>query len=189
MHKKIEKPGVFGAQFKILQNGSIVNYSPHTSWVWEDGKQPRVIRHNGLAFVLDPRVYAKCRPEALKDFVAYKYLPRAKPRVSVTMNKPIDVAGPKNPEQTSSKAQTTNVNPNGTKRKTITVPGKGKKKTSPKKPPPKNLEQILTQTSHHMVLRHEKLFSNADLRSKKRIKPVLPKQNKLIPEVQQRRVN
>ena len=47
----------------------------------EDGKQPRVIRHDGLAFMPDPRVYGKCRPAALKDFVAYKHLPRAKPRV------------------------------------------------------------------------------------------------------------
>ena len=79
--RKIKKPGVFGAQFKILENGSISKYSPHTAWVREDGKQPRVIRHDGLAFVPDPRVYGKCRPAALKYFVAYKHLPRAKPRV------------------------------------------------------------------------------------------------------------
>ena len=79
--RKIKNPGVFGAQIKILENGSIINYSPHTAWVREDGKQPRVIRHDGLAFVPDPRVYGKCRPAALKDFVAYKHLPRAKPRV------------------------------------------------------------------------------------------------------------
>ena len=45
--RKIKKPGVFGAQFKILENGSIINYSPHTAWVREDGKQPRVRRHDG----------------------------------------------------------------------------------------------------------------------------------------------
>ena len=66
-----------------MENGSIVNYSPHTAWVREDGKQPRVIRHDGIAFVPDPRVYGKCRPAALRDFVAYNHLPRAKPRVSV----------------------------------------------------------------------------------------------------------
>ena len=68
--RKTKNPGVFGAQFKIIENRSIINYSPYTAWVREDGKQPRVIRHDGLAFVLDPRIYGKCRPAQLKDFVA-----------------------------------------------------------------------------------------------------------------------
>ena len=79
--RKTKNPGTFGAQFKIIENGPIMNYSPHTAWIREDGKQPRVIRHDGLAFIPDPRVYGKCRPAALKDFVAYKHLPRAKPRI------------------------------------------------------------------------------------------------------------
>ena len=44
-----------------------------------DGKQPKVIRHDGLDLIPDQRVYGNCRPAALKDFVAYKHLPRAKP--------------------------------------------------------------------------------------------------------------
>ena len=40
---KIKKPGVFVAQFKILENGLIVNCSPHTAWVREDGKQPGLL--------------------------------------------------------------------------------------------------------------------------------------------------
>ena len=36
--RKIKNPGVFGAQFKVIENGSIINYSPHTAWVREDGK-------------------------------------------------------------------------------------------------------------------------------------------------------
>ena len=80
--RKIKNPGTFGAQFKIIENGSVQNYSPHTAWIREDGKQARVVRHDGLAFIPDPRVYGKCRPAAQKDFVAYKHLPRAKPRVS-----------------------------------------------------------------------------------------------------------
>ena len=80
--RKTKNPGVFGAQFKIIEKGSFINYSSHTAWVREDGKQPRVIRHDGLAFVPNPRIYGKCRPAQLKDFVAYKHLPRAKPRIS-----------------------------------------------------------------------------------------------------------
>ena len=70
---------VFGVQFKTLENGSIVNHSPHTAWIREDGKQPHVFRHDGLAFVPDPRVYERCRPVVPKGFAAYKHLPRAKP--------------------------------------------------------------------------------------------------------------
>ena len=51
--RKIKNPGRFGAQFKTIENGSILNYSPHTAWAREDGKQPRVIRHDGLAFIPD----------------------------------------------------------------------------------------------------------------------------------------
>ena len=80
--RKTKNPGVYGAHFKITENGSIINYSSHTAWVREDGKQPRVIRHDGLAFVPDPRIYGKCRPAQLKNYVAYKHLPRAKPRIS-----------------------------------------------------------------------------------------------------------
>ena len=107
---------------------SISNYSPHTAWVREDGKQPRVIRHDVLAFVPDPRVYGKFRPAALKDFVAYKHLPRAKPRV-VAKSPKLERAKQinKQEKQEQSKSQTS----------------PKKSQTSPKKPPPENLEQIL----------------------------------------------
>ena len=39
-------------------------------------------KYDGLAFVPDPRVFGKCRPVQLNDFVADKPLPRAKPCVS-----------------------------------------------------------------------------------------------------------
>ena len=133
----MKKPGIFGAQFKILENGAIMNYSPHTAWVREDCKQPRVIRHNGLAFVPDPRVYGKCRPAALKDFIAYKLLPRVKHRVSV-----------KSPKQDKPKQATNQM-----------VPEIQKTKVSPKKPPPKNLEQILSQSRNRRVLGHDGLFT------------------------------
>ena len=96
--RKTKNPGVFGPQFKVIENGSIINYSPHTAWVREDGKQPRVIRHDGLAFVPDPRVYGKCRPAQLKDFVAYKHLPRAKSRIldkDINQNEPTGSKFPK----------------------------------------------------------------------------------------------
>ena len=35
-----------------------------------------------LSYRTDPRVYGKCGPAALKDFVTYKHLPRSKPHVS-----------------------------------------------------------------------------------------------------------
>ena len=31
--RKTKNPGVFGPQFKIIENGSTINYSPHTAWV------------------------------------------------------------------------------------------------------------------------------------------------------------
>ena len=134
--RKIKKPGVFGAQFKILENGSISNYSPHTAWVREDGKQPCVKRHDGLAFVPDPRVYGKCRPAALKDFVAYKHLPQAKPRVLA-----------KSPNLDRAK-QTTKQGVQDTE----------KSQTSPKKPPPNNLEQLFSQSRNRRALGHDGLF-------------------------------
>ena len=127
---------MFGAQFKILDNGSNINYSPHTALVREDGKQPRVIRHDGLAFVPDPRVYGKSRPAALKDFVAYKHLPRAKPRVLA-----------KSPKLDRVKQTTKQGEQNRTK-----------SQVSPKKPPPKNLEQILSQSKNRRALGHDGLF-------------------------------
>ena len=129
--RKTNNPGTFGAQFKIIEKGAIMNYSPHTAWIREDGKQPRVIRHDGLAFIPDPRVYGKCRPAALKDFVAYKHLPRAKPRI-LGKNTP------------STGAQ------GGTAEKSA---------TSPRKPPPKSTQEIIQQTLNRRALGPQKLLS------------------------------
>ena len=54
--RKKKNPGTFGPQFKNIENGSKQNYSSLTAWIREDNKQPRVIRHDGLAFVPDPRL-------------------------------------------------------------------------------------------------------------------------------------
>ena len=133
--RKIKKnPGTFGAQFKIIENGSVQNYSPHTAWIREDGKQARVVRHDGLAFIPDPRVYGKCRPAALKDFVAYKHLPRAKPRVSG--------------EKTTKPLPATQ----GT--------------ISPKRSPPKTIQDVLKQTLNRKALGPQKLFSTFNNKTK-----------------------
>ena len=46
------------------------------------------------------------------------------------------------------------------------MPKKDKKKTIPKKPPPKTLEQIISQTLNRRALGHDKLFNTADIQSK-----------------------
>ena len=129
--RKTKNPGTFGAQFKIIENGAIINYSPHTAWIREDGKQPRVIRHDGLAFIPDPRVYGKCRPAALKDFVAYKHLPRAKPRILE--------------KKTPSTGAQGGASNNSAK--------------SPRKPPPKSTQEILQQTLNRRALGPQKLLA------------------------------
>ena len=135
--RKTKNPGTFGGQFKIVENGSIQNYSPHTAWIREDGKQPRVVRHDDLAFIPDPRVYGKCRPAALKDFVAYMHLPRAKPRVS----------GEKTTKPTPATEDT-----QGT--------------ISPKRSPPKTTQDVLKQTLNRKALGPQKLLSTFNVKSK-----------------------
>ena len=49
--RKIKNPGKVDAQFKIIENRSIKNYSPNTALIKEDGKQPREIKHDDLAFI------------------------------------------------------------------------------------------------------------------------------------------
>ena len=148
---------------KSWKNDFTVNYSPHTAWVREDEKQPRVIRHDGLAFVPGPRVYGKLRPAALKDFVANKHLPRAKPRVSVVRNK-TNRGQCESAQQrhASSKTTSTNIDLINPKQTTNQTVPEVRKKTSPKKPPPKNLEQILTQSLSRRALGPEKLFEIAN---------------------------
>ena len=115
-----------------------MNYSPHTAWIREDGKQPRVIRHDGLAFIPHPRVYGRCRPAALKDFVAYKHLPRAKPHVS----------GKKTPINEAQGGKT------------------AKAVTSAKRPPPKTTQEIIQQTLNRRALGPQKLLKPFTAKSK-----------------------
>ena len=149
--RKTRNPVVFGAQFKKIENGSIRNYSPHTAWVREDGKQPRVIRHDGLAFVPDPRVYGKLRSAQLKDFVAYKHLPRAKPCVSaarVDSTKPTGSSG-----QLSLPAEKVTLKPSTS--------------VSPKRNPPKNIEQIIRQIINRKALGPQRIHETAPATLKK----------------------
>ena len=141
--RKTKNPGVFGTQFKVIENGSINNYSPHTVWVREDGKQPRVIRHDGLAFVPDPRVYGKCRPAQLKDFLAYKHLPRAKSRILDKEAKQSEPTGSKIPKKKS-------VEPGN-------PAGNSSTPTSPKQKPPKNVAELIRQTTNRRKLGHDRI--------------------------------
>ena len=150
--RKTKNPGVFGPQLKFIENGSIINYSPHTSWVREDGKQPRVIRHDGLAFVPDPRVYGKCRPAQLKDFVAYKHLPRAKSRILDKETKPCEPTGSNIPKKKSMEQG----NPAGN----TSTP------TSPKRKPPKNVEELIRQTTNRRKLGHDRIHRTNPTTSK-----------------------
>ena len=157
--RKTKNPGVFGAQIKIIENGSIINYSPHTAWVREDGKQPRVIRHDGLAFVPDPRVYGKCRPAQLKDFVAYKHLPRAKPRISDTRVKQTKPIGSKILKQTPKEQQNT------AEKSSISV--------SPKRKPLKNIEELIRRTMNRKVLGQHRIHKATPATLKRQ--PPVPK--------------
>ena len=150
--RKTKNPGVFGSQFKVIENGSIINYSPHTAWVREDGKQPRVIRHDGLAFVPDPRVYGKCRPAQLKDFVAYKHLPRAKSLILGKDTKQCEPTGSKIPKKKSMEQG----NPAGN----TSTP------TSPKRKPPKNVEELIRQTTNRRKLGHDRIHRTNPTTSK-----------------------
>ena len=80
-------------------------------------------------FIPDSMVYGKCRPAGLKDFVAYTHLPRAKPRVSG--------------KKTTNQHTTTEV----------------KTTTSPKRSPPKTIQDIIQQSLNQKALGPKKLFS------------------------------
>ena len=92
----------------------------------------------------DPRVYGKCRPAALKNFVAYKHLPRAKPRVSV-----------KRPRLDKAKQ--------ATKKWYQTLE---RQRSARKKTPPQNLEQLLSQSQNRRALGHDGLFKRSNTKTR-----------------------
>ena len=68
---KVKDPKTFQQKYKTIY-GKIFLYTPHTAWVQEFGKQPRLLRNNGFAFVPNPLIYGPCRHSRLSDYVAYK---------------------------------------------------------------------------------------------------------------------
>ena len=52
---------------------------PPTAWVPTKGKQPRLLRNSGLAFVPNPPKHGPCRPSRRKEYVVYKPARRTGP--------------------------------------------------------------------------------------------------------------
>ena len=75
---KVKNPKTFEQNYKTV-DGKILTYTPHTSWVQTFGKQPRLSRNSGAAFVPNPLIYGPCRPSQLSDYVAYKSARRTGP--------------------------------------------------------------------------------------------------------------
>ena len=75
---KVKDPRTFEQKYKTI-DGKILTYTPHTAWVQTFGKQPRLLRNSGVAFVPNPLIYRPCRPSRLKDYVAYESTRRSGP--------------------------------------------------------------------------------------------------------------
>ena len=107
-------------------------------------------------------------------------MPRAKPRVSVVRNK-TNRGQCESAQQghASSKTTSTNIDLINPKQTTNQMVPEVRKKTSPKKPPPKNLEQILTQSLSRRALGPEKLFETANPKIKHTAKKDDTKKNYL----------
>ena len=68
---KVKDPKTFEQKHKTI-DGKIPTYTPHTAWVQTKGKQPRLLRKSGFAFVPNPLIYGPYCPSTLSDYVAYK---------------------------------------------------------------------------------------------------------------------
>ena len=75
---KVKNPKTFEQKYKTI-DGKILTYTPHTAWVQTFGKQPRLLRNSGTAFVPNPVKYGPCRPSRLSDCFAYKSARRTGP--------------------------------------------------------------------------------------------------------------
>ena len=53
---KVKDPKTFEQKYKTI-DGKILTYTRHTAWVQTKGKQPRVLRNSGFAFVPNPLIY------------------------------------------------------------------------------------------------------------------------------------
>ena len=68
---KVKYPRTFEQKYKTI-DGKIHTYTPHAAWVQTFGKQPRLLRKSGAAFVPNLSIYGPCRPSRISDYVAYK---------------------------------------------------------------------------------------------------------------------
>ena len=75
---KVKNPKTFKQRYKTV-DGKFWTYTPHTAWVQTFGKQPRLLRNSGTAFVPNPLIYGPCRPSRLSNYVAYKSARRTGP--------------------------------------------------------------------------------------------------------------
>ena len=75
---KVKDPRTFEQKYKTI-DGKILTYTPHTAWVQTFGKQPRLLRISGAAFVPNPLIHGPCRPSRLSYYVAYKSARRSEP--------------------------------------------------------------------------------------------------------------
>ena len=97
-------------------------------------------------------MYGKCRPAQLKNFVAYKHLPRAKTRILDKEAKQSEPTGSKIPKKKS-------VEPGNPAGNTST-------RTSPKPKPPKNVEELIRQTTNRRKLGHDRIHRTIPTTSK-----------------------
>ena len=89
---KVKNPKRFEQKYKTIER-KILAYTPHTAWVQTFGKQPKLLRNSGTAFVLNPLIYGPCRPSRLSDYVACKSARRTGPCLSF-----IDIKNPDAPQ-------------------------------------------------------------------------------------------
>ena len=75
---KVKNPKNFEQRYKTVDE-KILTYTPHTAWVQTCGKQPRLLRNSGAAFVPNPLIHGPCRPSRLIDYVAYNSARRSGP--------------------------------------------------------------------------------------------------------------
>ena len=61
-------------QIYKTQERKILSYTPLAVGIQTIGKQPRLLRNLGFAFVPNPKMYGNCRPTQLNDLVAYKFV-------------------------------------------------------------------------------------------------------------------
>ena len=97
---KVKNSKTLEQKFKSIE-GNILTYTPHTAWVQTFGKQPRLMRNSGTAFVPNPVIYGPCRRSRLSDYVAYKSARRTGPCLRF-----LDIKNPQTPQHPMFKEDT-----------------------------------------------------------------------------------